>query len=168
MHTGYVLFLAALCVRTTVILAVCVIGLRLLGKHQMAQMNIYDLAMIMALANAVQNAMTKGTGDLTVGFACAGILLLAGKVLSLVFRNAPRIEQQFAGIPTVLIMNGDVVRDHCRREGVSRDQLRTAVREHGITSLQDVRMAVLEVDGSISVVPVDKSAIAPAMDGRMS
>ena len=71
-------FLVAIAVRTLLVLLALVISLRLLGKRQSGQFNIYDLALIMLLANAVQNAMTNGDGHLLVGVVSAGTLLAAG------------------------------------------------------------------------------------------
>jgi len=79
MSAAYFYFISLLFARTAIVFAACVIGLRLLGKRQIGQFNIYDLAMIMALANAVQNAMTSGTGNFTTGVVCAGVLLLLGR-----------------------------------------------------------------------------------------
>jgi len=59
------------------------------------------------------------------------------------------------GSPTLLIHEGQFVQEHLRREGLNEDEVLMAIREHGVADVQDVRMAVLEVDGSISIVPTD-------------
>ncbi len=77
--------------RTAIVLIWMVLGLRLLGKRQIGQLNIYDVALVMALANAVQNAMTGGQGKLVVGIVCAGTLMLLGRLLTAIFIRAPRL-----------------------------------------------------------------------------
>jgi uncharacterized membrane protein YcaP (DUF421 family) len=57
------------------------------------------------------------------------------------------------GTPTLLVLHGEAILEHLRREGLDRETLEAALREHGVSRLEDVEMAVLEIDGSISVVP---------------
>lgn len=151
-------------VRTAVVLAWLVLGLRLLGKRQVGQMNIYDLALVMALANAVQNAMTSGKGDLSVGLVSAGVLLLGGRVLTAVFVRAPRLEETFLGTPTIVINDGHLLWENMQREHITEDQVLTALRQRGFTEPAEVKIAVLEVDGTLSVVPSD----APSSRTRRS
>ncbi len=139
------------------LVAVCVVvGFRLLGKRQLGQMNLYDLAMIMALANAVQNAMTAGRGELAIGIACASALLAVGRVLTAVFLRYPGLELRVMGTPTLVIQDGRPIAANMRREGISEQDLLRALREHGLEGPEQARLAVLEVDGSLSIVPADE------------
>ena len=72
MSKAFLIFLTTISARTAIVMLFLIIGIRLFGKRQIGQMNIYDLALIMALANAVQNAMTGGKGYLSVGIVSAG------------------------------------------------------------------------------------------------
>ena len=63
------------------------------------------------------------------------------------------------GTPTLLINDGKLVTEHLRREGLDEDEILMAIREHGVADVKDVRMAVLETDGSISIVPADAQAM---------
>jgi uncharacterized membrane protein YcaP (DUF421 family) len=146
-------FLTTICARTAIILLFLVVGLRVLGKRQIGQMNIYDLALIMALANAVQNAMTNGAGDLSVGIVSAGTLLGIGWLMTRLFVHLPRLEERVVGMPTLLVNDGQLFPERMRREHVTEDQLLMAIRQHGLNDIKEVLMAVLEVDGSISIVP---------------
>lgn len=146
-------FFLSIAVRTLIVLVSLVFGLRLLGKRQMGQFNIYDLALIMLLANAVQNAMTNGDGHILTGIISAGVLFLMGWVMSRAFIRLPKLQQHIVGASTLLVNNGQFIKDHMRSERVSEDQIMTAMRQHGIGELSKVRMAVLEVDGTISIVP---------------
>ena len=143
---------SVIAVRTLLVMVVVVIGLRLLGKRQLGQMNIYDFAMIMLVANAVQNAMTAGKGNLSVGFASSGILLLVGFLVSLVVVRVPIAERLIAGTPTVLVSDGVLMKRFLEREHISFDELMNAVREHELKSIKEVKLAVLEVNGDISII----------------
>jgi uncharacterized membrane protein YcaP (DUF421 family) len=156
--------LVAQVVKTLIILALLVLGFRFLGKRQAAQLNVYDLAMLLALSNAVQNAMTGGRGNLSVGLATSSAILVAAWAVTKVFSHNPSIETRVIGAPTIIVRHGQVLRPRMRRQLVTDDELREAIRQHGVDGPSGVDLAVLEVDGSISIVP--RSDQAPTPTGR--
>ena len=127
--------------------------MRLLGKQETSQLNVYDLAMLMALANAVQNAITGGKGNLAVGVVTSSVLVLVAWGVTKLIVRRPGLERALVGSPTILIHRGTVLADRLRRQGLSLDELRAAARGYGISDLGRVQTCVLEVDGSISVIP---------------
>ena len=147
--------LTVIAIRTAIVLVALVAGVRIFGKRQIGGMNVYDLVLVLLLANAVQNAMTKGSGNLGVGLVSAGALLLADRLLGIVFTKRPELEGQLLGTPTVVVEDGRFVEEHLRREGVTQDEVLAAVRQFGLSELAQVKLAVLEADGSLSVVPTD-------------
>lgn len=153
MNLQHLPFLAAIATRTAIVLIWLFLGLRIMGKRQVGQMNVYDLALLMALANAVQNAMTSGKGDLSVGIVSAGTLLGMGWLASRLFIRLPNLEERVVGTPTVLLHDGHIERENMRREHLSDRELMAALRQTGLPDPNEVKLAVLEVDGSISVVP---------------
>ena len=153
MSHAFMWFLSTIAARTLIVLACIMFGFRILGKRQIGQMNIYDLALVMAIANAVQNAMTHGNGNLSVGVISAGTLLLTGWVLTVVFVRLPKLEERMIGTPTLLVNEGHIFEERMRRERVTQECLMTVLRQHGLTDINQVLMAVLEVDGSISIIP---------------
>lgn len=153
---GDVAELVTIAARSAIVLVWLIVGIRILGKRQLGQMNLYDLVLVIALANSVQNAMTKGKGDLAVGVVSAGVLLLGGRLLTAILMQSPGWEPVLLGTPTVVIHDGELLRDHLARERVTEDQVLTALRQHGLTHPAEVKLAVLEVDGSLSVVPRDE------------
>jgi uncharacterized membrane protein YcaP (DUF421 family) len=155
MSSGYAAFLAAIATRTVVVMVFLALGLRLLGKRQIGQMNLFDLALIMLLANAVQNAMTNGNGNLSVGIVSASALLIAGRTLTAFILRNPKLEKHVIGSPSILVNEGKFVKDHMKREHISEEQVLAAMRSHAICELSEVAMAVLEVDGTISIVPCE-------------
>jgi uncharacterized membrane protein YcaP (DUF421 family) len=146
-------FLTTIATRTAIVMFILIGGLRLFGKRQIGQMNIYDLAMVMALANGVQNAMTNGSGKLAAGIVSAGTLLLLGALLTALFVRLPKLEDRLVGSPTLLVNDGHILQDRMRRECVTEAQLMQVMREHGLTDVHEVMIAMLEVDGTISLVP---------------
>jgi uncharacterized membrane protein YcaP (DUF421 family) len=141
--------------KTAVVYLFLIAGLRLLGKRELGQMSIYDLVMIVVLGNAVQNAMINNDNTLTGGIISALTLLLMNKVFNLIIRHSGHASRFMVGQPLLIVNHGHFVDSAMRREGITREQVFAALREHGICEPTEASMCVLEVDGSISVVPVD-------------
>ena len=139
--------------RTLAIYLVILVGLRLAGKREIGQMTVFDLVVLLLIANAVQNAMVGPDTSLAGGVLAAVVLLVLDVLISRLGLRFPRLRRLVQGNPTLLVLHGEVIKDHMRREGIDEETLMTALREHGIVDLQSVEMAVLEIDGSISVVP---------------
>jgi uncharacterized membrane protein YcaP (DUF421 family) len=140
--------------RAAVVYLAILIGLRLAGKREIGQMTVFDLVVLLLLANAVQNAMVGPDTSLTGGLIAALVLLVLNAVVARLRLRWPILRRLVEGSPTLLVLRGEVIGDHLRREGLDGDTLEAALREHGVADLSDVEMAVLEIDGSISVVPV--------------
>ncbi|MHB0878612.1 MAG: DUF421 domain-containing protein [Anaerolineae bacterium] len=138
--------------RTSVIYFALLIGLRLSGKREIGQITLFDLVMLLLVANSVQNAMVGADNTLVGGLISAATLLAVHSVVARSTLRWPRLRHLVEGTPTVLVSHGQVVAAHLRREGIDEEMLAGALREHGVADLKDVEMAVLEVDGSISVV----------------
>ncbi len=143
----------AIALKTTVIYFFLVIGLRLMGKRELGQMNIYDLVLIIVLANAVQNSMVGNDNSLVGGIVAAVTLLVWNRLFTLLMTRSERVERIMTGEPTLIVNDGKYIEAHMKREGVTPEQVMSALREHGIDRLEDAHMCVLEVDGTISVVP---------------
>ena len=139
--------------KTLVIYAFLIGGLRALGKRELGQMNPYDLVLIVVLGNAVQNAMMNNDNSLLGGLIAATTLLVINKIFTVVTQRSKRLERWMVGQPVLIVSEGRVLASHMQREGISLEQLEQALREHGFCRAEEARMCVLEVDGSISVVP---------------
>ncbi len=157
-------FLSTIAARTAIVVLALLAGVRLFGKRQVGGMNIYDLVLVLLLANAVQNAMTQGSGMLGVGIVSAGVLLLLDRFLGVVFVKRPTLEARLVGTPTVIIRDGQLERAHMRREGVTEEEVLAALRGYGVSDPSEVRLAVLEADGSLSVVPRENSGAGEAKE----
>jgi len=141
--------------RTTAVYLMVLIGIRLTGKREVGQMTPFDLTLLLLLSNSVQNAMTGPDTSLMGGAAAALMLLLLNYLFAEVSGLNRRFRSFIEGSPTLLIHNGNLVTAHCAKEHISLDQVHRALREHGIENIHDVALAVLEVDGSISVLKYD-------------
>ena len=141
--------------RTAAVYLVILIGLRLAGKREIGQMTVFDLVVLLLIANAVQNAMVGPDTSLAGGVLAALVLLALNAVVARLRLRWPRLRRMIEGSPTLLVLHGEVIPDHLRREGLDQETLETAFREHGVADVTGVEMAVLEIDGSISVVPAD-------------
>lgn len=145
--------LAIFAAKPLVVLAFLLLVFRLLGKRAAAQLNVYDLAMIVALANAVQNAMTAGKGDLSVGIVASGSLIVASALYSWLIARSPRAERLLLGQPVVVLNNGRVLLRKLHSQVLTEEELMAALRAHGLADPSDAKMAVLEVDGTLTIVP---------------
>ena len=150
-------FLPAIALRTFIVLVALAVGLRFMGKRQLGQMNIYDLALIMLLANAAQNAMTQGNGYILPGLIAASVLFLSGWAISKAFAASPEFEKKIVGTSTLLVNDGAILMENLKHELVTHDQVMAAIRQHGLDRIKQVQMAILETDGTISVIPKEKS-----------
>jgi uncharacterized membrane protein YcaP (DUF421 family) len=138
--------------RCAIVYAAVLVGLRLSGKREIGQMTPFDLVLVLLIANAVQNAMIGNDNSLAGGLVAAAALIVLNFSVGRAARRWMPLGRLVKGHASVLVNRGVIVEDHLRREGIARDELMAALREHGAGSLDDVRLAVLEVDGSISVL----------------
>lgn len=145
---------ADIVMRTAVVYTVILVGLRLSGKREIGQITVFDLVVLLLLANAVQNAMVGPDTSVGGGIVAAIVLLALSAIVVRARLRWPWIRRVLEGTPTLLVLHGQPLAAHLRSEGLDEETLEAALREHGIAQLRDVEMAVLEVDGSISVVPV--------------
>ena len=145
--------LIAIAGRAAVVYIALLAGLRVRGKRELGQMTVFDLVVVLLLANAVQNAMVGSDTSVQGGLVAAFVLLVVNRLVAAARLHSGVWGRLIEGSPTVLIQEGQVLDAAVRKEGLERTQIEMAMREHGIDSLSDVRLAVMETDGSISIVP---------------
>lgn len=139
-------------IRSVAIYLFVIIAIRILGKKELSQLNVIDLVFILLISNSVQNAMVGTNTSLVGGVTAASALFLLNFVLKNIFFKSKKISEFFQGDPIMLIYQGKVNKVHLDRTGISMGELMEAVREHGVEKLNEVDLAVLEVDGNISVL----------------
>jgi len=141
--------------RTTVIYFALLVGIRLTGARQLGQMSTFDLVLLLIIANAVQNAMVGPDTSLAGGLVAAAVLLIWHGVVDRIRRRSRGLAKFLSGEGIMLINHGVILDEHAHKAGISRDDLLQALREHGVGNVKDVRLAVLEPDGAISVIRND-------------
>jgi uncharacterized membrane protein YcaP (DUF421 family) len=142
--------LVEIALRTAAIYFLVLVGVRLSGKREVGQMTPFDLTLLLLLSNSVQNAMTGPDTTLGGGAVAAIVLLVLNYFIADLAGTNRRFRKFIQGQPSMLIHDGQVIAAHMAREHVSLDELRCAMREHGIADFHQVAIGVLEVDGSIS------------------
>ena len=140
-------------VRTLVVYVVVLGLLRLGGKRELGTMSPADLVVILIIANAVQNAMNGGDVSLVGGLVSAATLVGMNLLLGRIGRGIPILGRLVVEDPTLLLQDGEPIAKNMDSEHVDLADIEMAAREHGIDDLREVAAAVLEVDGSISIIP---------------
>jgi uncharacterized membrane protein YcaP (DUF421 family) len=136
--------------RTVIIYAALIIGLRLAGKRELAQLNPFDLVVLLTISNTVQNAIIGDDNSVTGGvIGVATLLLLNYVVVRFVYSNR-RIEKLVEGEEELLVSRGKINQKNLRRETITLAELEIAAHRQGISSLADVEKAVLEPGGGVS------------------
>jgi uncharacterized membrane protein YcaP (DUF421 family) len=141
-----------LIVRSASIYLVLLFALRVFGKREVGQFTLFDLVFILLVANAVQPAMTGPDSSLGGGILMIGTLV----VLNLLIARVDRyrfFHHLFTPDPSLIIKDGKLLDGRLRRLNVSPEEVEAAIREHGLDSVSEVKVGVLEADGSISIVP---------------
>lgn len=131
-------------------------GIRIFGKNQLSQLNAGDIVLLLLISNAVQNAMVGSNVSLEGGLVAASVLFIANFVVKKIIFKNPRIKSLVESDPVILIKDGIVDNVKMKEQEVSFDELEETVREHGVEKIEEVKLAVLEVDGNISVISMDK------------
>ena len=141
-----------LVIRAVIIYVVFFIGLRLFGKRELGQFTTFDLVLVLLIANALQPAITGPDTSVTGGVIIIGVLLIFNRGVALLRSRWPWFDALIDPPPTVVVQDGEISKAALDKEGLSITDVEMAIREHGVNKLSDVKQAVLENDGSISVV----------------
>ena len=139
-------------VRTVTVYVLMVLGIRLFGKREIAQLTITDLVFILLISNAVQSAMIGQDFSLIGGLVAAATLFAINYIFGLLFFKSKTLTGLLQGHPLMLIYNGKVIRDNMNKAQISDEELEAVVREHGVENIVDVNLAILEIDGNVSVL----------------
>jgi uncharacterized membrane protein YcaP (DUF421 family) len=142
-------------VRVALVYLFLVVVLRISGKREVGQMSILELIVVLLISDAVQNSMVGENSSVWGGMVAVLTLLGLDYGLSVLTRRSRRLRVAIEGEPRLLVRDGRLLTKALREEGVDAEDVRAAVRQEGLARIEDVRIAVLETDGSISVIPMD-------------
>jgi uncharacterized membrane protein YcaP (DUF421 family) len=135
--------------RPVLVYTFLIVALRLAGKRELAQLNPFDLVVLLTLSNTVQNAIIGNDNSLSGGLIGATTLLLVNYVLVRFVSRHESLERFVEGEPDVLIENGRIKHECLRREAITEFELLGAAHKQGFASLDEIDRAVLEPSGSI-------------------
>lgn len=144
--------LIGIVLRSAAVYACIVLFIRIFGKKELSQLSVIDFVFILLISNSVQNAMVGDSTSLQGGLVAAGTLFILNSFFRyLVYKFKP-VERFLEGEASLLIYKGKTIHRNLEREKITIEELKAAVREHGISDIAEVDLAILETDGNISVL----------------
>jgi uncharacterized membrane protein YcaP (DUF421 family) len=136
--------------RPGIVYVFLILALRLGGKRELAQLNPFDLVVLLTISNTVQNAIIGEDNSVTGGLIGAATLLALNHLVVRTLYGQPGLEQLIEGDPDVLIQNGAVLIDRLKKESITVAELQTAAHKQGFGTLDEIDRAVLEPGGTLS------------------
>jgi uncharacterized membrane protein YcaP (DUF421 family) len=144
--------------RAAAVYVFLIVGLRLSGKRELAQLNPFDLVVLLTLSNTVQNAIIGDDNSLLGGLIGAAALMVINYLTVRYMFHHPRLERLVEGSPAPLIKHGKLQKDTLRRELISPAELQAAARRQGFESLKEIDEAIIESGGTITFLRKEPSA----------
>ncbi len=142
-----------LVVRSLLVYAIFLVALRVSGKRELGQFTLFDLAAVLLAANALQPAITGSDASLSGAAVILVTLFGTNRLVAIARRRSSFVRGLLDVSPTTIAQDGAWIRPALEREGLDDEDLAAALREHGLETIDQVQLAVLEHDGAISVVP---------------
>lgn len=144
-------------IRSASVYLFMLIALRLFGKKELSQLNTADVILILLISNSVQNAMVGSDTSLWGGLAAAAVLFIINYTLKKLMYTFPKFSDFMQEKPEILIHNGKMDFKALSKLNITHDELKEAIREHGVEHFSDVKLAMLEIDGNISIISGSKN-----------
>lgn len=140
--------------RATAVFVMLLIVLRLAGRRTMSEMTPFDFVLLLIIAETTQQALLSDDPSITNFLVVMIVLFTLDVVLSYVKRIAPFIDRVLDGVPTILVVDSEPDLEAMRKARVGIDDVLTAARQtHGLARLDQIRFAILESDGKLSIIP---------------
>jgi uncharacterized membrane protein YcaP (DUF421 family) len=136
--------------RPTIVYFFLILGIRIAGKRELAQLNPFDLVVLLTLSNTVQNAIIGNDNSITGGLIGAATLFVVNYMVVRFLFSHEKLDRLVEGDPDVLIEDGVVNEQHLKKELLTKTELETAAHRQGFSSLQEVARASIEPGGTIS------------------
>ncbi|MCD9855808.1 DUF421 domain-containing protein [Epilithonimonas sp. JDS] len=145
-------------IRSLAVYFFMVIAVRVFGKNQLSQLNAGDVILLLLISNAVQNAMVGPNNTLIGGIVAALVLFVANFIVKRFIFKSKFVKELIEDQPYILVKDGKLVSYNLKKVQISEDEILESVHEHGMENISDVKLAILEVDGNISVMSIDKDS----------
>jgi uncharacterized membrane protein YcaP (DUF421 family) len=139
--------------RTAIVYLFLVVAMRISGKREVGQMSVLELVVILVISDAVQNSMVGENTSLWGGMIAVVTLLTLDFLLARLMVHSTRVRKVIEGEPRLIVRDGRLLEKAVDEEGLSTDEIEAAMRAHGLERIEDAALAVLETNGSISVIP---------------
>jgi uncharacterized membrane protein YcaP (DUF421 family) len=140
-------------VRPIIVYVFLVLILRIGGRRQLAQMNAFDLVVLLTLSNTIQNAIIGNDNSVTGGLIGATVLVLANVFVVRFLYGHEQLDRRIEGEPVWLVRDGHILEENLRRELITSDELLSAVHRQGVASIEECESVILETGGTITVLP---------------
>ena len=134
-----------------------VIALRIFGKKELSQLNTADVILILLISNSVQNAMVGSNTSLYGGIVAAFALFVINYIFKKIMLKSKFIKNLVQDKPEILVHNGKIDFKTIAKLGISNEELEEAMREHGVEYFKDIKLAMFEIDGNISIISGNKN-----------
>lgn len=141
--------------RSAAVYLFMVVALRIFGKKELSQLNTTDVILILLISNSVQNAMVGSDTSLWGGLAAATVLFAINFILKKLMYRFKGFGNFIQQKPEILIHDGNLDFKTLSKLNITSEELKEAMREHGIEYFKDVKLAMLEIDGNISIISGD-------------
>ena len=138
--------------RAVIVYVFLTITLRVTGKRQIGQLAPFDLVLLLMLSNAVQNAMNAGDNSITGGIILCLTLVILNSIVSLITFKSKEMEYLIEGRPEIIIHNGVLDSRKMKKMKMTHHELNSALRKNGCLAIDQVKIAVLENNGTLNVV----------------
>lgn len=139
-------------IRSASVYLFMLIALRIFGKKELSQLNTADVILILLISNSVQNAMVGSDISLLGGIAAASVLFSINFGLKKLMFRFKKFSDFIQEKPEILIHDGKMNFKTLSKLNITNDELKEAIREHGIEHFSDVKLAIQEIDGNISII----------------
>lgn len=144
-------------IRSASVYLFMIIALRIFGKKELSQLNAADVILILLISNSVQNAMVGSDISLLGGLTAASVLFVINFGLKKLMYKSQKFSDFMQQKPQILIHDGKLDFETLSKLNISSDELQEAMREHGVEHFSDVKLAMLEIDGNISIISGQKN-----------
>jgi uncharacterized membrane protein YcaP (DUF421 family) len=132
-----------------------IVAIRIFGKKELSQLSVIDLVFILLISNSVQNAMVGSDSSLLGGISAALALFICNYIFKIVLRKSKKFNELVQGEKIILVVGGKIKTQALEEAMMSEEEVEMAVREHGVKSIANADLVILEVDGNITVLSND-------------
>lgn len=152
-------------IKSAIVYFVLWLIIRASGRRTLGQLTVFDFILFLIIGGAAQRAMVAQDYSLTHAFLIIATFVIIDVAVSFVERDAPRFAEILKGVPTIVVENGRVLRGRLRRARLTEDDvLEAARRHHGLETMDEIKFAIFEASGEISIIPQRRSppGVSPA------